>query len=86
MSDLTYADTIVILCGSYREMQGLPEAAKHPAGAVGIRSAALKTNVMSAFIPDEQRQVVLLDGESPDDVPRMGGRRKTVRALRRSEA
>ncbi len=86
VSDLTYADAIVILCSSYSEMQGLLEAANHPASAVRIRINASKTNVTSAFIPGEQRQVALLDGEFPDDIPRMGGRRKMVRAPRRSEA
>ncbi len=32
-----------------------------------MRINAPKTTVMSAFIPGEQRQVVLLDGESLED-------------------
>ncbi len=44
-------------------MQGLLEAANRHAAAVGMRINASKTKVMSALIPGEQRQAVLLDGE-----------------------
>ncbi len=66
VSDLTYADVIVILCSSYRELQGLLEAVDRHAAAFGTRVNASKTNVMSAFTPCEQRQALLPDGESPD--------------------
>ncbi len=68
MSDLAYADDIVILSSSYSEMQGLLEAVNRHAAAVGIRINASKTKVMSALIPGEQRQAVLLDGEPLEDV------------------
>ncbi len=64
MSDLAYADDIVILSSSYSEMQGLLEAVHRHAAAVGMRINASKTKVMSALVPDEQRQAVLLDGEA----------------------
>ncbi len=49
-------------------MQGLLEAVySHPA-AVGMRINASKTKVLSALIPGEQRQAVLLDGEPLEDV------------------
>ncbi len=68
MSDLAYADDIVILSSSYGEMQGLLEAVYRHASAVGMRINASKTKVMSALIPGEQRQAVLLDGEPLEDV------------------
>ncbi len=63
MSDLAYADDIVLLSSSYSEMQGLLEAVYRHATAVGVRINASKTKVMSALVPDEQRQAVLLYGE-----------------------
>ncbi len=76
MSDLANADDIVILSKSYSEMQGLLEAV-----VVGMRINASKTKVMSAHIPDEQRQAVLLDGEAIGgcgqiQVPRLDVRHK----------
>ncbi len=68
MFHIAYADDIVILSSSYREMQGLLEAVNRPAAAVGMRINASKTKVMSALIPGEQRQAVLLDGEPLEDV------------------
>ncbi len=61
MPDLTYAYAIVILCSSYREMQGLLEAVDRHAAAFGTRINASKTSVMSAFTPCEQRQALLPD-------------------------
>ncbi len=49
------------LSRSYREIQGLLEAA-------GMRMSASKTKVMSALTPGEQRQTVLLAGEPLKDV------------------
>ncbi len=49
-------------------MQGLLEAVNCHAAAVGMRINASKTNVLSALIPGEQRQAVLLDGEHLGDV------------------
>ncbi len=70
MSNLAYADGSVIVRSSYREMQGLLEAVNRHAAAVGMRINASKTKVMSALIPGEQRQAVLLDGETLEDVER----------------
>ncbi len=53
MSDLTYADDIVLLSSSYSEMQGLFEAVNRHAAAIGVRINASKTKVMSALIPGE---------------------------------
>ncbi len=47
VSDLTYADDIVILSGSYSEMQGLLDAVNWHAAAVGMRINASKTKVSS---------------------------------------
>ncbi len=68
MSDLVYADDILILSSSYSEMQGLLEAVNRHAAAVGMRIKASKTKMMSARIPGEQHQAVLLDGEPLEDV------------------
>ncbi len=68
VSDLVYADDIVILSSSYSEMQGLLDAVNRHAAAVGMRINASKTKAMSALVPDEQRQTVLLDGEPLEDV------------------
>ncbi len=48
VSDLAYADDIVILSSSYSEMQGLLEAVNRHAAAVYMRINASKTKVMSA--------------------------------------
>ncbi len=58
----------MILSRSYREIQGLLEAVNRHAAAVGMRMSALKTKVMSALTPSEQRQTVLLAGEPLKDV------------------
>ncbi len=68
MSNLAYADDIVILSSSYSEMQGLLEAVNRHAAAISMRINASKTKVMSVLIPGEQRQAVLLDGEPLEDV------------------
>ncbi len=61
MTGLTYAGDIVILSSSHSGRQRLLEA-------VGMGITASKTKVMSALIPGEQRQAVLLDGEPLEDV------------------
>ncbi len=71
MSDLAYADDIVILSSSYSEMQGLLDAVNRLAAAVGMRINASKTKVMSALVPGEQCQAVLLDGEPLEDVDKV---------------
>ncbi len=63
VSDFAYADDIVMLSSSYSEMQGLLEAVNRHAAAVSMRINASKAKMMSALIPSEQRQAVLLDGE-----------------------
>ncbi len=68
VSDLAYAHDIVILSSRYRKMQGLLEAVNRNTTTVGMRINASKTRVISAFIPGEQRQAVLLDGEPLEDV------------------
>ncbi len=68
LSDLVYADDIVILSSSYSEMQGLLEAVNRHAAAVGMRINASKTKVMSALIPCEHCQAVMLDDEPLEDV------------------
>ncbi len=50
VSDLAYAEDIVILSSSYSEMQGLLDAVNRHAAAVGMRINASKTKVMSAPI------------------------------------
>ncbi len=57
VSDLTYAGGIVIISNNYREMQDLLETV-----------SASKPKVVSAFMPGEQRQNFLLDGEPLEDV------------------
>ncbi len=54
MSDLAYADDIVLLSSSYSEMQGLLEAVYRHGAAVGMHINASKTKVMTALIPGEQ--------------------------------
>ncbi len=58
--DLAYADDIA---SSYRGMHGLLEAVNRHATTVGMRINASKSKVMSALIPGEQRQAVVLDDE-----------------------
>ncbi len=63
VSDLAYADDIKLLNNTYWEIQGLLESVNHHAIAVGMRINASKIKVLSAFIPGERRQAVLLHGE-----------------------
>ncbi len=56
VSDLAYANDIVLLSSSYSEMQGLLETVNRHAPAVGMRINASKTKVIKALIPGEQRQ------------------------------
>ncbi len=63
-----HVSDLVILSSSYNEMQGLFEAVNRHAAAEGMRINASKTKVMSALIPGEQRQAVVLYGEPLRDV------------------
>ncbi len=55
VSDLAYADDIVLLSSSYSEMQGLLEAVNRQAAAEGMRINVSKTKVLSALIHGDQR-------------------------------
>ncbi len=65
--NLSYANDIVILNSSDSEMQGLLEAVNRHTAAIGMSIKASQTKVMSALIPGEQRQSVLLDSEPLED-------------------
>ncbi len=54
-------------------MQGLLESVDHHAIAVGMCINASKTKVLSAFIPSEQRQAVLLHGGPLEEVDKFKG-------------
>ncbi len=58
-------------------MQCLLETVNRHAASEGIRIYASKTNFMSALIPGEQRQAVLLDGEPLEDVDKFKYLRST---------
>ncbi len=68
VSDLAYADDIVMLSRNYSELQGQFEAVNRHATALDMRINASKTKVMSALIPGEQRQSDLIVGEPLEDV------------------
>ncbi len=53
VSDLAYADDILILSSSYSAMQGLLDAVNRYTAAVGMHINASKTTVMSALVPGE---------------------------------
>ncbi len=61
VSDLVYAGDIAPLSNNHWEMQGLLEAGNQPVTATSTRISAMKTKVMSALIPGEQHQTVLLE-------------------------
>ncbi len=50
MSDLAFADDIVILSSSFSKMQGLLEAVNRHTATVGMLINTSKTKVMLAFI------------------------------------
>ncbi len=56
MSDLAYADDIVLQANNYRGMQSLLETVN-----ISMHINASKTKVMLALIPGEQHQAVLLE-------------------------
>ncbi len=62
VSDLAYTDDIVILSSSFSEVQSLLVAVNHHAAVVCMRINASKTKEMSALIPGEQLQTVVLEG------------------------
>ncbi len=68
MSDLAYADGIVIVSNSYGELLGLLEAVNRHATAVRMCINASKIKIMLALIPGDQRQAILFDGEPLKDV------------------
>ncbi len=53
------SDDIVILSSRYSKTQGLPDSVNGHAAAEGMPINASKPKVMSALVPDEQRQAVL---------------------------
>ncbi len=53
-------------------MQDLLEAVNRHAAAVGMRINVSKTKAMSALLPGEQRQTVLLDGEPLEELKYLG--------------
>ncbi len=57
-------------------MQDLLAAVYHYATPAGMRINVSKTKVMSALIPDEQRQAVVPEGELSIQVPRLNVHRK----------
>ncbi len=59
-------------------MQGLLEPVNRHAAAVGLHINASNTKVMSALIPGEQREAILLDNDRLEDVDksRLDVRRK----------
>ncbi len=68
MFDLVYADVIVILSCSFKEMQGLLGAVNCYAAVAGLHTNASKITLMSALTPGEQRHAALLDNEPLKDV------------------
>ncbi len=68
MSDLAYADDIMMLSRNYSEMQGLFEAVNRHATALVMRINASKTKMMSVLIPGKQHQPDLIVGEPLEDV------------------
>ncbi len=59
---LNNANDIVLQGESYRKKRGLLGAVHHHVAVVGMTNNASKTKI-SALIPSEQRQAILLDGE-----------------------
>ncbi len=66
VSDLAYADDIVLPANNYRGMQNLLETVN-----ISMHINASKTKVMSALIPGEQHQAVLLEGEPLEEVDKL---------------
>ncbi len=68
VSDLSYADDIMILSSGHRETQVLLEAVNRHAAAGSMRIKSSMTKVVSALISGEQCQAVPLDGEPFEEV------------------
>ncbi len=87
VSDLAYADDIVILSSSYSEMQDLLDAVNRHDAAVGMRINASKTKVMSALVPDEPSCLMVSHWRMWKNSSTLAGCSwQTARAPRRSEA
>ncbi len=67
-SDLAFGDYNVIISSRYNYTQGLLKAVDRHAAIIDMCINASKAKVMSALIPGEQRQAVLLDGEPVEDI------------------
>ncbi len=62
----TMLDDIVLLTSNYREMQGSLEAVNNHATAVGMHISTVKTDMMLARVPDEQRHATLVHRKWPE--------------------
>ncbi len=67
-TNFAYADDIVLPSNNYRGKQDLPKAVNHHTVAFVMQIDASKTRVISALIPGEQRQAVMLYAEPLEDV------------------
>ncbi len=67
-TNFAYADDIVLPSNNYRGMQDPPKTVNHHTVAFAMHIDELKTRVMSALIPGEQRQAILFDDEPLEDV------------------
>ncbi len=59
--NLACSNDTVLPSSNYKEMQGLIEATNRHAVTVNMQVNAPKTKLMSALIPDKERQAVVLD-------------------------
>ena len=63
ITDLAYADDVVLLADSNEEMQRMVNAEEKRAKAVGLHINTSKTKILSALLPDNQAPTVTLGGE-----------------------
>ncbi len=68
VTDLAYANDIVLLSNRQRMMQGLLEVVKSHAATVNICINVSKTKAMSTHVPGVQLHAVLLDDEPLQNV------------------
>ena len=68
ITDLAYADDVVLLAESFDEMQRMVNAVERCAETVGLQINAAKTKILSSLLPNEPTQSVMLAGHPIEEV------------------
>ncbi|MDY6930075.1 MAG: reverse transcriptase family protein [Pseudomonadota bacterium] len=68
LTDLAYADDVVILGPTFSEVQQAINDVNRFSQGVGLRINIAKTKVLTALVPDDQHTAITIDGEPLEEV------------------